>query len=300
VKKAQQHIDVNKIKKLINEWLNKRIEEDAVKWINSTAENLKNNAEDWEFFSSFSAVPRHTGKDKLELTEEERQKASEVRTGWDLSEWTLDQLGRTFLLLSIAGRDKIEFLEKLEKLFISSDMSEAIALYQSLPVLPYPNELKERAAEGIRSNITTVFNAVALRNPYPADYLDEGAWNQLVLKALFVGSPLYLIQGIDRRSNKKLAEMLVEYAHERWSAGREVSPELWRPVEHFLNEDSIKDVEKVLNHPDDIQKKAAVLALSASAHEAVEELIKEYQKLVNTVKDEHITWQGIGKQYHDH
>jgi len=300
VKKAQQHIDVNKIKKLINEWLNKRIEEDAVKWINSTAENLKNNAEDWEFFSSFSAVPRHTGKDKLELTEEERQKASEVRTGWDLSEWTLDQLGRTFLLLSIAGRDKIEFLEKLEKLFISSDMSEAIALYQSLPVLPYPNELKERAAEGIRSNITTVFNAVALRNPYPADYLDEGAWNQLVLKALFVGSPLYLIQGIDRRSNKKLAEMLVEYAHERWSAGREVSPELWRPVGHFLNEDSIKDVEKVLNHPDDIQKKAAVLALSASAHEAVEELIKEYQKLVNTVKDEHITWQGIGKQYHDH
>jgi len=300
VDESQQRINVNKIRTHIIEWIKKRIREEGVFWLKSTEEKLQNNAEDWEFFSSFSAVPRHTGKENLNLSEEERQKATEVRSGWDLSEWSVDQLGRTFLLLSIADRDKDVFLEKLEKLFISSDMNEAIALYQSLPVLPYPNDLKERAAEGIRSNITPVFNAVALRNPYPAEYLDEGAWNQLVLKALFVGSPLYLIQGIDRRSNKKLADMLVEYAHERWSAGRPVSPELWRPVGPFIKEYLIKDIEKVLNDPDDIQKQAAVLALSASTHEAADELIKKHQQLADTIKDEQITWQDIGKQYHIH
>jgi hypothetical protein len=110
------------------------------------------------------------------------------------------------------------------------------ALYQSLPIMPYPKELTQRAAEGVRSNITSVFDAVAHHNPYPADYMDDDAFNQIVLKALFVGSPLYKIQGLDRRANRKLAKMLIEYAHERWSAGRVISPELWRPVGPFIDE----------------------------------------------------------------
>ena len=89
-----------------------------------------------------------------------------------------------------------------------------------LKALPYPDELTARAAEGIRTNITDVFNAVALRNPFPADFFDDDAWNQVILKTLFVGSPVYLIQGVDKRRNEPLARMLVEYAHERWSAGR--------------------------------------------------------------------------------
>ena len=93
-----------------------------------------------------------------------------------------------------------------------------------------------QAAEGIRTNMTSVFNAVALDNPYPANYLDDLAWNQMVLKALFVGSPLHRIYGLERRNNQKLSQMLVDYASERLAANRTVNSELWELAMPFQAE----------------------------------------------------------------
>src|SRR5690625_5566400 len=101
-------------------------------------------------------------------------------------------------------------------------MNEAVGLYQGIPVYPWPESLKLRAAEGVRSNITTVFNAIALDNPYPKEYLEQDPFNQIVLKALFVGSPLFRIVGLEERANATLARILVEYSQERRSAGRVV------------------------------------------------------------------------------
>ncbi|MEX0769437.1 MAG: EboA domain-containing protein [Balneolaceae bacterium] len=295
----QKSIDPDTLTQSISGWLENQIEKASFQWLSSTVKQLRTGGEDWEFFSSFSAVPRHTGKAPVQLSKKEQQEAEQLRPGWKPSRWTADQLGRTLIVLSIAGRKKNEFLEKLEKAFISSDLGEGVALYQTLPVLPYPEELKARAAEGIRSNMTSVFNAVALQNPYPADYFDEGAWNQVVLKALFVGSPLYQIQGVDERANANLAQMLVEYAHERWSAGRPVSPELWRPVGPFIDQESVDDIKKVLNHPDTIQQEAAILALSDSNKEEARALLEneKYRDLFKRVQDKKITWEDIGKRF---
>ncbi len=89
---------------------------------------------------------------------------------------------------------------------------------------PDPPRHALRAAEGVRSNMRTVFEAVAHRNPYAAEQFAESAWNQMVLKALFVGSRLDLVVGLDRRRNEALARMLCDYAHERWAASRVVEP----------------------------------------------------------------------------
>lgn len=287
------------IRNLLENWLQDRLDNEAFNWIQETAENLTNQPEDWELYTSFSGVPQQTGKNVLEFSDEEMDQAESIRKNWKPVEWAADQLGRVYLLLNFAENGKTEFLEKIEKIFVTSDLGEAVVLYKGLALYPYPEEFKNRAAEGVRSNMTTVFNAVAHYNPYPSEYLDEEAWNQVVLKALFVESALYKIVGLDDRANKTLAKMLVEYAHERWSAGREVSPELWRPVGPFLDDEYLDDIKKVLNHPEKIQKQSALLALMSSDYSGKDELLDEHKDLVNEIKDQNLTWDDIGKEFEE-
>lgn len=294
----QRHLDRSKLQQTILNWLNKRLNTENFKKLNSAFENLSGDAEDWEVFSSFSRVSRYTGKEPLKLTPDEISEAASLRSGWMPQYWSADQLARALLLLGLAEREKQEFFDKLDKLFISSDLREGVALYQSLPVLPYPDDFTDRAAEGIRTNITSIFNAIALRNPYPADFFDDDAWNQMILKSLFVGSPLYPIQGIDKRANEPLARMLVEYAHERWSAGREVSPELWRPVGPYIDKEFSDDIEKELNHSEPVHQHAAILALKSSSSDASDKLLQEYKFLKKDTEESKSTWQIIGLKVH--
>jgi len=295
----QRHLDLLNLQKTILRWLKKRLDTDNFDWLNSSFESIRQDAEDWEVFSSFSLASRYSGKEPLDLSDDEESNAESLRTGWSASYWSMDQLARTLLLLGLAERDKQEFLDKLDKLFVSADLGENIALYKSLPVLPYPDNLTDRAAEGIRTNITDIFNAVALRNPFPADFFDEDAWNQVILKSLFIGSPVYLIQGVDKRRNESLARMLVEYAHERWSAGREVSPELWRSVGPFIDEAIVIDIEKELTHSDKLHRHAAVLSLMESPSEAASRKLKNYSDLIKEVESSGIGWQYIGEAVHE-
>ncbi len=248
---TQYNTTIKDVRAAILNWLETQLSAESFNWLKSTGETLKSNPEDWKLFTSFSSVPRHTGKQKIKLSDDQIKSADALRNGWNPSHWTVDQLGRTFLILCYADNGKELFFEKLDKIFNTSDLGESVTLYQSLPILPFPEDLKYRAAEGVRSNITTVFNAVALHNPYPKDYLDEDPWNQIVLKALFVGSPLYQIMGLDERANKTLARILVEYAHERISADRVVSPELWRPVGPFIDDEIVSDIQWLMKQPED-------------------------------------------------
>jgi hypothetical protein len=294
---AQIKPDIKALQTLMLAWLKNELDQNGYTKIESAFNNILKGAEDWEVYSSFSGVPRYTGKNLLSLSDDDKAAAENLRPGWKPEYWQVDELGRTLLILAIAKRSKDEFLDKLEKIFITSDMGEAEALYQSLPVLPYPKDLTQRAAEGVRSNITSVFNAVAHHNPYPADHMDDDAFNQIVLKALFVGSPLYKIQGLDRRANKKLAKILIEYAHERWSAGRVISPELWRPVGPFIDENSIEEIKKVLNETDDIHQHAAILALKSSDSDAAKKLLDQNKDLLTSVEEKEVTWEDIGKKW---
>lgn len=225
---------------LLDCWLTQRMAPDGLAWLNQKRQQTVETDSDRVFFTAFSAVPRYAGKEALQLTSWDLQAAEAVRSGWSPGHWSVDQAARSLLLLTLP-QDVEVYLHRLDRLFVTADVGELVALYQALPLFPEPEHHRLRAAEGIRSNMTAVFNAVALHNPYPAEWLDTPAWNQMVLKALFVGSPLSLIQGLDRRTNPELARMLVDYAQERQAANRSVSSELWQLVDkctsiHLSNE----------------------------------------------------------------
>lgn len=230
---TETFIKTKRIVPLLDSWLKIQISPESLVWLNRKKEEIKQNAQEKTLFTSFSAVPRYLGKQKLELSAEELLLAKELVTGWNPLNWNLDQVGRSLLILSFPYEEQDRYVATLDKIFAAADVGEAIALYQSLPLLPYPEKFRLRAAEGIRSNITSVFNAVALDNPYPATYLDDLAWNQMVLKALFIGSPLQPIYGLEKRNNPQLAQMLIDYARERLAAKRTVNPELWLLVKAF-------------------------------------------------------------------
>lgn len=220
---------------LIYNWLYKA-SANGLDWLDCKIEEISKTANKRTLFTSYSAVPRYLGKQKLNLSEKDLQAAQLLVTGWNPADLTTDRAGRILLLLSFPGEDSDGYVATLEQIIAAADVEEAIAFYRSLPLLPHPEKFKLRAAEGIRTNMSSVFNAVALNNPYPAQYLDDLAWNQMILKALFVGSPLDPIYGLKSRNNQQLSQMLIDYARERLAANRTVSPELWELVMPFKPE----------------------------------------------------------------
>ncbi len=242
----ETYIKTNKIITLLSTWLKIRASDEGLAWLSRKQEEITRNTAEKTLFTAFSAVSRYLGKQKLELSTEELQAAQELITGWHPINWTVAQVGRTLLILSFPQVEEDNYVATLDKIFAAADVGEAIALYQSLPLLPYPEKFKLRAAEGIRSNMSSVFNAVALENPYPAKYLDDLAWNQMVLKALFIGSPLNPIYGLGSRNNRQLSQMLIDYARERLAAHRTVNPELWQLVAPF-NSQAVAELKPAFN-----------------------------------------------------
>jgi hypothetical protein len=72
------------------------------------------------------------------------------------------------------------------------------------------------------------------RNKYPALYLEEEAWNQLVLKSFFTGKEIKEIYGLYDRNNENLSNSIVDYIYERDSAKREINPMLWELAKDHL------------------------------------------------------------------
>ncbi|MEM8486086.1 MAG: EboA domain-containing protein [Bacteroidota bacterium] len=287
---TQHSAEVAEICTMLREWLRKALPTDAFAWVTDKSQKIAAGADDWVFFTSFSAVPRYTGKADLRLDANERQAASHARTNWHPENWSVDQAARALMALSLPNTPVAPYIEKLEKVFNAADIGESVVLYQILPLYPHPEKFVDRAAEGLRSNMTSVFEAVALRNPFPAEYFEENAWNQLVLKSCFVGSTLHRIMGLDARANATLAEILVDYAHERWAAGRVVTPELWRPVGPFATDNHLADLQRVLEDDDPVQQEAGALALSQSPATKATTLLASRPDLQARIEAGTLTW----------
>ncbi len=193
------------------------------------------------------------------------------------------------LVLSYPATEAAPFVAVMDQLFAAGEVHELVALYQGLPLYPHPASFQLRCAEGQRTNMQPVFCAIAHRNPFPSEQLNEDQWNQLVLKSVFIGIPLDPIVGLDQRANARLANILVEFAQERWAASRPVTPELWRCVGPFADEAGLKALEKVLSTGTDLERQAAVLALRSCPDAQARQLLENspWDKTLDT------SWQRI-------
>ncbi|MEZ2337898.1 EboA domain-containing protein [Mucilaginibacter sp. RCC_168] len=231
--------------------------------------------------TAFMIIPRKTGKPAVDVTID------------PFKNWTIDRLCRVWLLLQWDTTDKDKYYQTIDSLFLSAEMNESVALYSALPFLAYPEIWIKRCAEGIRSNIGSVLEAIMYNNPYPSVYLDQAAWNQLILKAFFTEKNVPLIIGLDRRANKELALILSDYVRERWAAGRKVNPTLWRLVAGFIDDKIFEDIKISLTHDDMAEKEAIALAISESGFEPAKQWLSNIPELKSIVIDKALNWNKI-------
>lgn len=240
-------------------------------WVAEGLNRLAAGAPERELHIFLGLAPRRLGKADLALTQADLAAAEEARPGWNPAGWSIDGAARVLALL--VYRRSRPFAEVFKDLRRTADAAELVALYRGLPLYPEAESLDFEVGEGLRSNIRAVFEAIAHGNPYPRERFDEHRWNHMVLKALFVGSRLAPIQGLDERANPELARILHEYAHERWAAGRPVTPELWRCVGPFATgEMPLADLARALGEGG-AAARAAALALVASPAPGARDLL---------------------------
>jgi len=265
------------IRDCLLEWVRRQTAPEAAAWVEGQCTALAEGAPPRVLFLDFSGALRRTGKAQLHLRPEDLARADRLRPAWNPAGWTTDQAARIALVLSWPFADADAYVATLDQIFQSADLGELVALYQALPVLPHPAAHVRRCAEGVRTNMTDVFKAIVHGNPYPCEHLDEAAWNQMVLKALFVGVELHPVHGLDARKNPALAKMLMDYAAERWAANRAVSPELWRCVGPFADDAALAAMGKVLAEGEPAERHAVVLALRNSPGEGAKALLARHR-----------------------
>lgn len=281
--------DAERLRLLFTELTRTTINEDAWSWLSEKLLSLDTMA----INSAFAMMPRKTGKLPIIISLEQLSEIEKLKPGFSLEGCTADRLARTCLLLHIDPSDKEKYLKTIDNLFLAAEVQELVALYSSISLFAWPEEWKLRCAEGIRSNIGLVLESIMYHNPYPFKYLDEKAWNQLVLKAFFTDKNLNKIAGLDERANAELAATLQDYAHERWAAHRSINPHLWRLTTKFIDENLLADLKRSLENGNLVDRQAAALTIYHSDFAPAQLLLKNYPELIKAIENKELNWNNF-------
>ncbi len=168
------------------------------------------------FPPTFAAAGRTLGRAAIE------DDAARVGIPWAAASG-VDECGRAALVLAaVRALPAAEHVRFVHDLYRRGEVRERQAVLRVLAGLPEPVRFVDVAIDAFRTNVETVFEALACDNAFPARHLPDHAFHQLVLKCLFVGAPLARVHGLGGRITGELVRMVEAYASERRAAGRSV------------------------------------------------------------------------------
>jgi hypothetical protein len=279
---------------LADEWIARASDAGGTEWFRSAVNDVVHASNDRALGTAIGLAPRRLGKADLAPTPDDKQRAAALRPSFDPSDWSVDQLARVAFMIASHDGDDAAFAARFDSFCSSAALNELIALCRGLPLYPGAALIEPRAREAVRSGMKPVFEAVAHNNPYPGEVFGADAWNHMVVKAVFIGSPLWPIQGLDRRANAHLARMLVDLARERWAAGRPVSAELWRCVAPYADAEGIAALTRAWQCGEGKDRLAIALALQHPAGASVDLPFRdEVGQFKTRLADEKIGWRDV-------
>tara|TARA_R110002049_G_scaffold94181_5_gene232272 strand:- start:91 stop:948 length:858 start_codon:yes stop_codon:yes gene_type:complete len=270
--------------------LKDNVDNENIHWLFSKIEGIVETESTKDLYLTYSLVPAKLKTEKdLSLLMVDK----DLKAYLEVQQATLQQIGRIYLLFKVLEAKEDFFKAKVANIIEVADKSELETFLKFLVLLPHPENFKFQAVEALRTNIATVFDAIALNNPYPALYFNEQQWNQMYLKAAFMQQNLNDIVQVDKRANKELARIISDYAHERWAASREIDPSFWRPVSNFLDEKLLKDMKRLFSSDNQVERKAASLCCYNSNSSRAKALLAEFPELSKGIENGTITWENI-------
>ena len=114
-------------------------------------------------------------------------------------------------------------------LYRFGDAAERRGLLRALPYLPVGDARDGLVDDAIRTNDTRL--VAAALGPYATEHLDDAAYDQAVLKCVFIGVPIAPLDGLPARATAETARMLAAFVHERVAAGRDIPAEVWDVID---------------------------------------------------------------------
>jgi len=205
---------------LLLSWLRRRLKPEAAQWLEAEIGHQRNAPDDRRFGIALGLAGRRIGRDDLSLAAADLAVAQKLRRHWRPDTWRTDEAARAALILTTWTGDEEAFAARVEGLCLTGELSEHVACLKGFAVFPAPARLLRRAREATRSSMQPPFEAIACHNPYPADYFDDAAFNQMVVKCVFCGVPIGTVVGLDERRNGELVRMMRDLVSERHAAGR--------------------------------------------------------------------------------
>lgn len=149
----------------------------------------------------------------------------------EISHWSCADVARVLLNLAFIDASDKPLTTLLSEIYAQGDERERAALVKGLPILDPDAEWLVDAEDCCRTNSLLLFSAMVMHNPYPARHFSPRAFNQLVLKALFLGLDIAHTENLKTRYNSELSMMCADYIEERMAAGRDYPASIWLAIQ---------------------------------------------------------------------
>ena len=203
-----------------------RCPDTAWDWLDRAIAQLEAPLDRNRFGAAYAGARRRLGGTPVTIDAEEESTLQNEGLP-SLEGHSLDEACRIALLLRafecLPPEQQAPFINEV---YLRGDNHERQALLRALNFLPVPERFVATAVEACRTNAQVIFEAIACDNPYPVRYFPELHFNQMVLKALFIGSSLARVMGLEERITPELVRMAEDYAAERRAAGRSVPEDI--------------------------------------------------------------------------
>ncbi|MGI9549894.1 MAG: EboA domain-containing protein [Aurantibacter sp.] len=259
-------------------------------WLEEKIESIIGNLSAKDLYLTYSLIPsKITSLVEVEIP----NKDSDLGDYLQIQKADIQQITRIYLLTRVLEAGTEFFTPKVANIIQVADTGELETFLKFLILLPNPERYRTTAVDALRTNISTVFNAIAYNNPYPSLFFDDQQWNQMYLKTAFMQGELNAIKDIDKRANKALARIISDYAHERWAASRDIDPYFWRPVSRFLDATLLNDMKRLLRSEDSAENRAGALCCYNSEVPEAKKLLDQHKDLVGQIENENLSWRNL-------